>query len=206
MFRILNIAGALTSYQSFLEKGSTLKSNEEDFLADFLRPHGCRKTFLSEYQRLLPPCQAHARGRHDSIGPAPAGPPSPSAQHPRHPAAAAPHPVPPGTPRPCPSGPYTFFLAPFLPPLVRRLFFPTAMVRPAPRKGQSASTPARLYVSGARARPTRSGPTPSPGAGAARPGRTTAERYQRHGGGRGGASAEPVPVSAPAWSLAERPA
>lgn len=39
MFRILNIAGALTSYQSFLEKGSTLNLNkgEKIFLLFFLR-------------------------------------------------------------------------------------------------------------------------------------------------------------------------
>lgn len=206
MFRILNIAGALTSYQSFLEKGSTLKSNEDFFLADFLGPHGCSKTFLSEYPPLLPPRLAQARGRHDSIGPAPAGPPPPSASHPRHPAAAAPRPVSPGTPRPFPGGPYTFFLAPFLPPLVRRLFFPTAIVRPAPWKGRGVSTPARLYENDAHARPTRTGPALSPRAGAARPGRTTAGRYQRHGGGRGEPRQSPWPwAPPPAASRSVRP-
>lgn len=50
----------------------------------------------------------------------------------------------PGSHRLPPGRTYTFFLAPFLPPLVRRLFLPTAMV--PPRRGKEGTAPSREII------------------------------------------------------------
>lgn len=183
MFLILNMAGALTSYQSFLEKGSTLHLNKarKKKITIFQQtelgwnnsiprhsvryrcePHTLHNLAHQGHGAALtcrPPPHTeplHGLRRSSNRARAQARPPPwqqpSSATCARPPLSAtirltfaascgrrAPADVP-ASPRVPPYCTHTFFLAPFLPPLVSRLFLPTAILPPRRGKGRAGSS------------------------------------------------------------------
>lgn len=155
---------------------------------------------LSQRQssRPVPSPRRHAARPAPRRSPRPAAAMTAAARSPsaaiRPPSTASCRPGAPGPVSSSPGRPYTFFLAPFLPPLVRRLFLPTAMVPTCRRKGRKRPL-ARDYTRAELARElraegsalARAEPHLAGRGRAARPlGRTTAGRNQRRGGKGGG--------------------
>lgn len=160
MFLMLNMAGALTSYQSFLENGSTLRWDRAEEAFNIFPgsdppgtssplPYGLREEARTPQTPEGPPSPSPSPGpgpsRAHATGEAQARVRHDSSRHPPPSAAILHHPAPFAVPRrppahipplPCRCRPYTFFLAPFLPPLVSRLFLPTAIVPARPPKGR----------------------------------------------------------------------